>query len=33
MRGRGSTRINKFGAIIRALWPVKPALNLAQRLQ
>lgn len=22
----------KFGTVVRALWPVKPALNLAQRL-
>jgi hypothetical protein len=22
----------KFGTIVRALWPVKPALNLAQRI-
>ena len=23
---------NKFGTIVRALWPNKPALNLAQRI-
>lgn len=22
----------KFGTIVRALWPIKPALNLAQRI-
>jgi hypothetical protein len=22
----------KFGTVVRALWPVKPALNLAQRI-
>jgi hypothetical protein len=25
-------RESKFGTIVRALWPVKPALNLAQRI-
>ena len=23
---------NKFGTVVRALWPEKPALNLAQRM-
>jgi hypothetical protein len=23
---------NKFGTIVQALWPTKPALNLAQRI-
>mgnify|MGYP001613942196 CR=1 FL=1 len=22
----------KFGTVVRALWPIKPALNLAQRI-
>lgn len=25
-------RLCKFGTIVQALWPVKPALNLAQRI-
>lgn len=24
-------QVCKFGTVVRALWPVKPALNLAQR--
>jgi hypothetical protein len=23
--------VSKFGTVVRALWPIKPALNLAQR--
>lgn len=29
---RRKPRPNNFGKIVCALWPVKPALNLAQRL-
>lgn len=28
---RGTIVHSKFGRVVRALWPVKPALNLAQR--
>lgn len=30
--GRPRGPANKFGTIVRALWPDKPALNLAQRI-
>lgn len=29
--GEHPFRSNKFGTVVRALWPDKPALNLAQR--
>lgn len=29
---RSPERACKFGTIVRALWPFKPALNLAQRI-
>lgn len=29
---QSSEQINKFGTVVRALWPDKPALNLAQRI-
>lgn len=34
-RGRStvaSEQTCKFGTVVRALWPIKPALNLAQRI-
>jgi hypothetical protein len=27
----GRENLSKFGIVVRALWPIKPALNLAQR--
>lgn len=30
--GRPRGPANRFGTIVRALWPDKPALNLAQRI-
>ena len=30
--GRPTSKPNNFGTIVRALWPTKPALNLAQRI-
>lgn len=29
---RAEQQACKFGTVVRALWPVKPALNLAQRV-
>lgn len=31
-RERPKAGANNFGTIVRALWPTKPALNLAQRI-
>ena len=30
-RDSDAENLSKFGIVVRALWPIKPALNLAQR--